>query len=164
MRKKYLLLICIAGALVVFDQLTKLYVHTRFALSESAMVIPGFFDITYVRNPGAAFGFLAQSHPQFREWFFLLLPPIAMGVIVYVLRGVSSSDRMQTLGLSMVFGGALGNYIDRVRFRYVIDFIDLHYDNVYHWPAFNVADMAIVAGIAILLMLTLFQQTPQESK
>ena len=163
MQRKFLLLICISGALVVFDQLTKLYIHTRFGLGESATVISDFFDLTYVRNPGAAFGFLAQSHPQFREWFFLLLPPIAMIVIIYVLRGVPAKDRLQTLGLSFVFGGALGNYIDRVRYGYVIDFLDLHYKSVYHWPAFNVADMAIVGGIGILLYLTLFQKPVEET-
>jgi signal peptidase II len=117
-------------------------------------VIENYFNITYVRNPGAAFGFLAQSHPEFREPFFLVLPPIAMLIILWVLKSVQTSDRLQVVALSLVFGGAIGNYIDRLRFGYVIDFLDFHIQNRYTWPAFNVADSAIVVGIGILLILS----------
>ncbi|HEX4926250.1 MAG TPA: signal peptidase II, partial [Bdellovibrionales bacterium] len=123
MKSKYLLLVAISGALITLDQLTKMIIHTGYRLGESTVVIPGFFNITYVRNYGAAFGFLAEVNPAFREIFFLSIPPIALLIILRVLKGVPDEDRIQVLSLSMIFGGAIGNYIDRLRFRYVIDFL-----------------------------------------
>lgn len=153
MKKKYLFLMVIAGLLVSLDQLVKLYVHTQFHLGESMTLIPGFFNFTYVRNFGAAFGFLADSHPSFREMFFLAMPPIALIIILLILRGVKDEDRLQVTALSMIFGGAIGNYIDRLRFRFVIDFLDFHIGHHYSWPAFNIADSAIVIGVILLLLL-----------
>jgi signal peptidase II len=111
-----------------------------------------------VRNLGAAFGFLAESHPGFRELFFLSMPPFALLIILLILRGVKDSDFSQIIALSLVFGGAIGNYIDRLRFRYVIDFLDFHIHSTYSWPAFNVADSAIVCGVGLLLVLMLFEK------
>lgn len=153
MKKKYLWLIVISGFLVALDQIVKVYVHTSFHLGESVVVIPNFFNLTYVRNFGAAFGFLAESHPSFRELFFLSMPPIALIIILGILRGVKDNDTKQIIALSSIFGGAIGNYIDRLRFRYVIDFLDFHLYNRWSWPAFNVADMAIVGGVGMLLLL-----------
>ncbi|MBX3033076.1 MAG: signal peptidase II [Bdellovibrionaceae bacterium] len=153
MKKKYLYLTVITGLLVAIDQLVKLYVHTQFRLGESMTVIPNFFNITYVRNFGAAFGFLAESHPSFREIFFLAMPPIALLIILMILRGVKDDDTKQIFALSAIFGGAIGNYIDRLRFRYVIDFLDFHLGNRWSWPAFNIADAAIVSGVTLLLIL-----------
>ncbi|MBL7668843.1 MAG: signal peptidase II [Bdellovibrionaceae bacterium] len=152
MKKRYLFLLVISGILISLDQLTKLYVHTHFRLGESWGVFPSFFNITYVRNYGAAFGFLAESHPTFREVFFLAMPPIALAIIIAILRTVKDDDWRQIVSLSLIFGGAIGNYIDRIRFRYVIDFLDFHLKNTYSWPAFNVADSAIVVGVGILLL------------
>lgn len=153
MKFKYVFLIAWSTFAVALDQLTKIYIHTRFQLGESITVIENFFNITYVRNPGAAFGFLAESHPDFREAFFLTIPPVAMVIILMILRGVSDKDRWQIFALSSIFGGAIGNYIDRLRFRYVIDFLDFHLYQKYSWPAFNVADSAIVVGVIILMVL-----------
>ncbi|RYZ71926.1 MAG: signal peptidase II [Proteobacteria bacterium] len=153
MKKKYLYLSVITGLLVAIDQLTKMYVHTQYHLGESTVVIPNFFNLTYVRNFGAAFGFLAESHPTFRELFFLAMPPIALIIIIAILRGVKDDDTKQIVALSCIFGGAIGNYIDRVRFRYVIDFLDFHLNNKYSWPAFNIADSAIVGGVGLLLFM-----------
>jgi signal peptidase II len=153
MKRKYLLLAGIAGFIIALDQVIKMYIHTHFQLGESDPILMGFFNITYVRNFGAAFGFLGDTHPSFREVFFLTTPPIALVIIVLILRGVADSDLKQILALSSVFGGAIGNYIDRLRFRYVIDFLDFHWHDVYTWPAFNIADMAIVGGVGLLLIL-----------
>lgn len=163
MKFKYIFLIAWSTFAVALDQATKLYVHTRFQLSESITVIENFFNITYVRNPGAAFGFLAESHPEFREYFFLAIPPIAMLIIFMILRGVSDKDRVQIFALSNIFGGAIGNYIDRLRFRYVIDFLDFHLYNKYSWPAFNIADSAIVLGVMILMFLMWFEKKESNS-
>lgn len=152
-KKKYLILLVLTGIIISLDQLTKMYVHTHFQLGESTPILPGFFNLTYVRNFGAAFGFLNQSHPSFREIFFLTMPPVALVIILFILKGVPDNDNRQIIALSSVFGGAIGNYIDRLRFRYVIDFLDFHWREVYTYPAFNVADMAIVGGVCILLLL-----------
>ena len=150
---KITVLVAVAGAIVALDQMSKMYIHTQFRLSESVVVIKDYFNITYVRNPGAAFGFLAQSHPEFRDAFFLLLPPVAMLWILFILKKVPRTDKLQILALSLIFGGAIGNYIDRLRFQYVIDFLDFHLKYIYSWPAFNVADSAIVVGIGTLLLM-----------
>lgn len=162
MKKKYIWLLAISGFLIAFDQLTKAYVHTHFHLGESVAVIQNFFNLTYVRNFGAAFGFLAESHPSFRELFFLSMPPIALIIILGILRTVKDSDTRQIIALSAIFGGAIGNYIDRLRFRYVIDFLDFHLYNRWNWPAFNIADMAIVGGVGLLLLLMFLDNKKKE--
>lgn len=164
MKKKYIWLMAITGFLVALDQITKLYVHTHFNLGESISVIPDFFNLTYVRNFGAAFGFLAESHPTFREIFFLTMPPVALIIILSLLRSVPDKDTIQIVALSSIFGGAIGNYIDRLRFRYVIDFFDFHLKNKYSWPAFNIADVAIVCGVGILLVLMLLENKRNQSE
>jgi signal peptidase II len=162
MKKKYVWLILVAGFIVAFDQLVKVYIHTHFHLGESVVVIPNFFNLTYVRNPGAAFGFLAETHPAFREVFFLSMPPIALAIILGILRSVKDDDTKQILALSSIFGGAIGNYVDRLRFRYVVDFLDFHLYNRWSWPAFNIADMAIVGGVCLLLILMLIENKKKE--
>ncbi len=158
MKKKYILLLIIAGIVVALDQLTKIYIHTRFQLGESLVVLENIFNFTYVRNYGAAFGFLAESHPMFREVFFLSMPPIAVIIIFTILRTVKDDDLLQTSALSLICGGALGNYIDRLNYRYVIDFLDFHFYNRYSYPAFNVADSAIVCGVGILILVMLLEK------
>lgn len=158
MNKKYIFLAVVSLFIVALDQLTKLYIHTHYQLGESLSVVPGYFNITYVRNFGAAFGFLSDSHPAFREIFFLAMPPVALLIILLILRSVQKDDTPQILALSSVFGGAIGNYIDRLRFRYVIDFLDFHWQEKYTWPAFNVADIAIVCGVLLLLVLMFLEE------
>ena len=160
---KYFTLVSISGAIVTLDQLTKMYIYTYFRLGESVTVIPDFFNITSVRNPGAAFGFLAQTNPLFRETFFLILPPVAMIIILLILNKVANDDTIQIVALSLIFGGAIGNYIDRIRFQQVIDFLDFHFKNYYTWPAFNVADICIVTGIIIFILL-IIKDTKEELK
>ncbi|MDZ4661348.1 MAG: signal peptidase II [Pseudomonadota bacterium] len=161
--KKFVFLATIGGFIVCLDQMTKILIHTQYDLGESTTVIQGFFDITYVRNFGAAFGFLAKTHPGFRDTFFMLMPPTALMIILFILKGVEDNDKIQVVALSMVFGGAVGNYIDRLHLGYVVDFLDFYVSDT-HWPAFNVADMAIVCGVAILLVLMFFQAKPQIKK
>lgn len=166
MKKKYLYLLTIAGVVIALDQLVKVYVHNNFRLGESIPVIENFFNLTYVRNPGAAFGFLADSHPTFREIFFLSMPPVALVIILMIMKGIKDSDTAQIIALSGIFGGAIGNYIDRLKFRYVIDFIDFHYYGKYSYPAFNIADSAIVGGVCLLLFINFLEtrKAKQETK
>ena len=153
MSQKYLILIAVTGFIITFDQVTKLYIHTQFDLGESYTIIKNFFELTYVRNEGAAFGMFREAHVTFRTVFLLSVPPLAMVLIIFMLRGVSKIDRWQILSLSGIFGGALGNYIDRLRFGYVVDFLDFHWSRAYTFPAFNVADSAIVVGVFILFII-----------
>lgn len=162
LQRKYLILLCLSGLMISLDQLSKIYVHTQFQLHESLSVIPPFFNITYVRNYGAAFGFLAQAPETFRDLFFLSVPPLACAIIVALLRSVENTDTRQIVALSLVFAGAIGNYIDRLQFRYVIDFFDFQY-KAFSWPAFNIADMCIVIGVFSLIYLMLRESKPQTS-
>lgn len=162
MNKKYLFLAAISGFIIAVDQVTKIAIHTSFRLGESVTVIPNLFNLVYVRNQGAAFGFLANSHPAFREVFFLSMPPLALIFILVLLRGVDKSDVRQIVALSSIFGGAIGNYIDRLYFRYVIDFLDFYIkigDRTYNWPAFNIADSAIVLGVMSLLWIMMREKS-----
>lgn len=160
--KKYLVLMLMCGFFVCLDQVTKLWVHSNFVLSEERIIIPSFFSFTYVRNFGASFGILSDAHPTFRKFFFLGLTPVALGVILYLIRQLKPDDKIGLYALCSVFAGALGNYIDRLRFGYVIDFLDFYLvrgalfgfpkEQSYHWPAFNVADMCIVVGVTVILL------------
>jgi signal peptidase II len=163
MKKKLTWLFLISGIIIVLDQITKIQIYTHFQLGESVSVIKDLFNITYVRNFGAAFGFLAQTPPEFRDVFFLIMPPVALITILLILKGVDSKDNPQILALSSIFGGAIGNYIDRLRFGYVIDFLDFHYKNQYNYPAFNIADSAIVLGVGVLFLLMFLEERRKKS-
>ncbi len=165
MKKKVLWLTVISGFFISLDQLLKIYVHTHFSLNETSTVIPGFLNIAYVTNKGAAFGFLSEAHNTFRNLFFLSIPPIAAGVVLWLFRGLNENDNLQIFALSSIFAGAIGNYIDRLRFGFVIDFLDFHLvinQVTYSWPTFNVADMTIVVGVAILLIIMYSNPTTKQ--
>jgi len=118
-------------------------------LHQSIELVPDFAHITYVRNPGAAFGILADN--SLRLPFFLLVSLVAaLGILWYLRREQGGSLRLQ-LGLGLIFSGAVGNLIDRIRFGEVIDFLDVHWYQ-HHWPAFNIADSAICVGVALMLL------------
>jgi signal peptidase II len=148
--------------IIVLDQWTKLLVLANFEYGESVSVIQEFFSLTYVRNTGAAFGFLATANPAFRVPFFLAIPIIAMVVLGFLYRDLPRESRWRSLALGLVTGGAVGNLIDRVRLGYVVDFLDFHYKNVYYFPAFNIADSAICVGVAILLLSTMEKNSMKE--
>ena len=130
----------------------------RFDYGESIVMIRDFFSLTYVRNTGAAFGFLATANPSFRVPFFLVVPIVAMVVLGFLYRDLPKDAKWRATALGLVSGGAIGNLIDRVRLGYVVDFLDFHYQSVYYFPAFNIADAAICAGVTILLLSTLIMK------
>jgi len=144
---RYRILLVVSALVLVLDQATKLYIDRSMALHSSITVIENFFNITYLRNKGAAFGILANS--AYRLPFFLLVSAVAVCVIFVVIKKLREDQRLAASSLSLIFSGALGNLIDRVRMGEVIDFLDAHwYDH--HWPAFNIADSAICVGVFLL--------------
>ena len=146
---KYRVFIITAALCLIIDQLSKIYIDGAFKLYQSIPVIDNFFSITYVRNPGAAFGILRDS--AIRIPFFISVSLLASIGIIWYLRRVSAKDRWQHFSLGLIFSGAVGNLIDRIRLGEVIDFLDVYWRQ-HHWPAFNVADSAICVGVAILFL------------
>lgn len=161
LQRKFLILLSFASFIVILDQGTKMYIHTHFFLGESVEVIKNFFNLTYVRNTGAAFGLFHDSHKIFRMIFFLSMPPLALIIVVSLLKNVKENDYALILALSGIAGGAVGNLIDRLRFGFVIDFLDF-YIKKYAWPAFNVADIAIVLGMSMLFLAMFKDSLPQK--
>jgi len=143
------------GFVLLLDLLTKAYITSTMFLHESFIVIGGFFNITYIRNPGAAFGFLAGTSPMFRSIFFMAVTMIVIVMILYYISKNHAEEMLGSFSLSLILSGALGNMIDRLRFGEVVDFLDV-YIGSHHWPAFNVADSAISIG-AVLLVVDLLR-------
>ena len=149
MKRFVWLFVGLTGAILVLDQVTKALVSAALRLHESRSIIPGFLSLTLVHNTGAAFGILAGESSPLRTAFFLVVSVVAMGVVLWLLLRLRPEQKVEAVALSLIFGGAVGNVIDRIRFGKVIDFIDVFYRS-YHWPAFNVADAAISVGVFLL--------------
>ncbi|MGY8895888.1 MAG: signal peptidase II [Gammaproteobacteria bacterium] len=140
--------------LVIADQLTKMMVLGSLELYES-IEITSFFSLTHVHNYGAAFSFLADED-GWQQYFLVSISVIASIAIILWMRKTSTKQPYKLIALSLILSGAIGNLIDRAVFGFVIDFINLHYQDFY-WPVFNVADTAITLGV-ILLLLVDFKQ------
>ena len=135
----------LALGVVVLDQISKTLVTGALKVHESVPLIQGFFNLVHVRNRGMAFGMLSRSQADMAVWFLVGASCIAIGLLLFWFFRLKENDTRMTLGLSLILGGAIGNLIDRVRFREVVDFLDVFWRS-YHWPAFNVADAAITVG------------------
>lgn len=144
--------VVLLAVIVAFDQLTKFIVDRWMPLHHSIPIIDGFFNLTYVRNTGAAFGIFAGSAEIFRRPFLIAVSIFASGFIVVMLRRLPEKEKGLTTALAFILGGAVGNLIDRVVYGEVIDFLDCYWSN-YHWPAFNLADSFITVGVSIALFI-----------
>jgi signal peptidase II len=133
----------------VLDQASKLYIDRTMSLYQSIPVIDGFFNIFYIRNKGAAFSFLSQA--AWRVPFFIGISLVASLAIIVGFGRLREDQRLAQVSLAMIFSGAVGNLIDRVRLGEVIDFLDVYW-KTYHWPAFNVADSCICIGVGLLAL------------
>ena len=138
------------AAIVVVDQVTKAVVDRTMPLHHSIPIIDGFFNLTYIRNTGAAFGIFSGSHEVFRLPFLIGVSILAIGFILMMLKRLRDGETGLTLALAFILGGAAGNLIDRILYGEVIDFLDVYWSH-YHWPAFNVADSCITIGVGITL-------------
>ncbi|MCY4515288.1 MAG: signal peptidase II [Candidatus Tectomicrobia bacterium] len=151
-RSRWHLLAWVAGLVLVLDQATKLHIHNTFSLYESRPILENFLSLTYVRNSGSAFGLLARYDPYLLRIFFPAVTVLAVVLLVWYLSRVPAFQKLTLWGVCLVTGGAMGNGVDRFRVGQVIDFIDVHWYEVYHWPAFNVADSSICVGVGLLLL------------
>jgi len=144
----------------VLDQLSKLYFEGTLTLYQQIVLIPDYFSWTLAYNTGAAFSFLADAD-GWQRWFFAAIALVVSGVLVVWLKRLKADETWLALALALVLGGALGNLFDRVAYGHVIDFILVHWQNRWYFPAFNLADSAITVG-AILLALDMFKSQKSE--
>lgn len=149
MNNRWIAFAGIAATGLVADQLTKLYIARTMSLYQSIPVVDGLFNIFYIRNKGAAFSFL--SNASWRLPFFIAVSLVAALAILVAFTRLRNDQKLAQLSLAMIFSGAVGNLIDRVRLGEVIDFLDVYWKS-HHWPAFNVADSLICVGVALLAL------------
>jgi len=158
-RSRLARVVTIAAVVVILDQITKLIVLQRLVPGVPIVLVDGFLAFTLVMNTGLAFGLLAGIPAGWR-WLVGLLSLVALVVLLRVaLRILPSGGWREQAAIGLIFGGAIGNLIDRTRFGAVVDFVDV-YVRDWHWPAFNVADSAITVGVAALALGVMFERSP----
>lgn len=148
------ILAVIAVIIVGIDQWSKQYIQAQMLPGMSIPVVDGIFHITYVLNPGAAFGILENQ-----RMFFIGIALLMLGLTVYFFKHIPPTFRLMRFGLSLLAGGAVGNVIDRVQTGYVVDFFDFRI-----WPVFNLADIAIVTGVCCVIYTLVFKSFPTENQ
>jgi len=158
MRKYHLL---IAVLVLALDRYTKWLISHRLTMHDSITVIPGFFRIIHTENPGAAFGIFADSPSPWKVGMLIVFSVFALLIVSALLWKTSHTLTSTGIGLSLILGGAVGNLWDRIMSHRVVDFL-LFYLGHYQWPAFNVADSAIVVGAGLLVLEILFTKSPSQ--
>jgi signal peptidase II len=161
MSRKLFIFIAILVVGVFLDQLTKYLVVRELARGDQIPVVPGFFNLVLTYNKGAAFGLFANLSVQFAWVFFILSSSLVMGVVAYLWWRLPADHDLATVGYSLIFSGAVGNLIDRVRLGEVVDFLDFHISN-FHWPAFNVADSLVCIGAGLMLWYIFKEEYSQD--
>ena len=137
--------LAVSGMLIFIDQVSKYYVEKLIFPGQSIPIVKNLFQLTLVQNPGGAFGLFHRSGP----FLFIVVSILFITLFFFFLKGFSRKGLLWSLGLGLILGGALGNLIDRLRWGYVVDFLDFSLRG-HHWPAFNFSDLGITAGVAIL--------------
>jgi len=163
LKKNLIIFILGAAVIVALDQITKAAIVEKFSLHESHSVIDGLFNIVYVMNPGAAFGFLADASELFRRIFFTGITVTVILLIIYYIVKSKLQNTLYLISLTLIFSGAVGNLIDRIRYGAVVDFLDV-YIGTAHWPAFNVADSSISIGAVLMIYGMIVQRKKEKSK
>lgn len=148
-KEKLYITLSVIVSIVMVDQFTKSIIENTLFLNQVIEVIPNFFNIVYIKNPGAAFGIFSDAG-TYRVIFLVAVSSIAVALIAYLIG--QSEGVPPVIGLSMIGGGAIGNLIDRAKYGEVTDFLDV-YVGSYHWPAFNVADSAITVGVGLMIFI-----------
>lgn len=134
------------------DFISKRLISHNLTYTDRHEIIPGFFYLTHVRNPGAAFGIFSDGDPTIRIWFFVIVSVLAIGIIISFFRQLAPGDRLHAFALGLILGGAVGNLIDRLWLGEVVDFLHIKLWGGYSWPDFNFADSFIVVGVALLIL------------
>ncbi len=145
----FLIAFCVSFPL---DVITKFAIDRSLTYADRIPVIEGFFYLTHVRNPGAAFGLFADGDATLRLAFFISISIVAIGIILSFFRQLAPGDRLSSLALGLILGGASGNLLDRIARGEVVDFLHFRLWGGYSWPDFNLADSFIVVGVAILIL------------
>jgi len=158
--KRIFLALLIVSGILILDQITKSLIVQTVELHQRIPVLPSFFDLTHLRNTGAAFSILAQSPPAFRQPFFFIATGVAIIALVFFLLRVKGESVLLVVATASILGGAIGNLIDRIRYGEVVDFL-LFYWGDYYWPAFNVADTCITLGVIGLLWASVRNHNPE---
>jgi signal peptidase II len=168
MKQKLKIVAIIAPIVFILDHITKYLIVLNFKIGDQLTIIDGFFDLVHVRNKGAAFGFLSGWDSAYRDVFFYVLGFVALIFLYFFLKDLPSK-KSNIIPVGMIFGGALGNIFDRIIRGSVVDFLSFHinnervvgeilgfsYDFYLIWPSFNVADMGITIGVALLIIQSL---------
>lgn len=152
--------LALSGSVIIADRLTKMAAVAWLDPVSPVSVIPGFFDLTLVRNPGGVFGLMRDLSEGVRSAIFTFVPAAVIVAIAAYAWRLPLSQRFTRAALALVLGGAAGNLIDRIRLGHVIDFLDVYWRD-HHWPAFNIADSAICIGVGLMLFEGLFMKSPE---
>jgi len=163
-KNKYILLAIIACSIFVLDQWTKWLIVQTFHFNEAKVIIPGFFDLTHLRNYGAAWSVLANTNAVWRTPLLLTLSYVTLIIILVYYYFLPNHQRWLQWAFSLVVGGAIGNIVDRHRLNYVVDFLSFHLNNKFYWPAFNVADSCISIGAVMIFISLWFNDHTKTSK
>lgn len=161
MKKTGLAWLWLSVLVIAVDLISKYVVVQRFELGESIPILP-VFSFTYARNYGAAFSFLAD-HSGWQKYFFLGLAVIISIALMVMLFKNNVGLKLQNSAYALIIGGAIGNAIDRAYHGYVVDFLHFYWD-IYHYPIFNIADVAIVCGAGLLILETVLDGKKQKSE
>ena len=163
-KNKYFILFFVSALIVGLDQISKYFICKLVPLYSQIQVIDGFFNIVHIRNSGVAFGLFKRFGSEYRLISMLVVSLIAVFLIFFLVSQLKRGCKLQAFSLSLILGGAIGNLIDRMLIGEVVDFIDVHWAEVYHWPAFNVADSAITVGIIFIIFDELFLSRKREKE
>jgi signal peptidase II len=161
MARKIIIFLAILMVGVVLDQVTKSLVVRELAIGDQVPVIKGFFNLVLTYNTGAAFGLFANLSMKFAWVFFIITTSLVMGVVAFLWWRLPEHQDLAAVGYSLIFTGAVGNLLDRVRLGKVVDFLDFHAGQ-FHWPAFNVADSLVCIGAGLLLWFILKEEESQD--
>lgn len=154
---------CIVIGTIIIDQATKIWITYNFDLFQSTVIVPGFLNMTYVTNKGAAFSMLADVDSPWRHYFFVSVGGVALLILTVVWFKNRKGNQISNIALGLIVAGAAGNLIDRVRLGAVVDFIDVYLGSR-HWPAFNVADSAICVGVVTYLLISYLEERKIRTK
>jgi len=139
---------------IILDQISKFFAISYLKSSAPYIIIPNFFQFNYVENYGAAFGILQNK----KIFFIIITLAVIVAISIFLVKSYFKINIFMRIGLALLLGGAIGNFIDRVRWSYVVDFISFRLINRYEFPVFNVADISVVIGTIIILILILFDK------